>query len=131
MPRRLPATVLLFAALLGIAAGAGDADRIGEFYPPVPFATVADGQWKRPRARIVGTVKSVRKEEDGDVHITLVDAGKLVVLEIIPELKLRPPRKGDRIAAWGVVREDAWHGWTELHPLIGWEPVVPPRRAAQ
>ena len=97
--------------------------RATELYPPVEFAKVADGKWQRPRASIIGVVKEVRKEADGDIHIQLTDNGKLVVCEIIPELKLEPPAKGDKVRVWGIVREDLWHGWFELHPVIGWEKI--------
>jgi len=99
--------------------------RIAELYPPVPFAKVADGKWLRPRASIIGVVKDVNKESDGDWHIALTDGGKLVVCEIIPELPMKQghPKKGDKIRIWGVCREDKWHGWFELHPVVGWEIV--------
>ncbi len=100
-----------------------EAVRIPELYPPAPFADVADGKWKRPRASIIGTVKEVRKEADGDWHIALTDGGKLVVCEIIPELPLKSPAKGDRIRVWGIVRKDLFHGWWELHPTVGIEKV--------
>lgn len=84
---------------------------------------------------LTGTVNKTRKEGDGDIHINLcqsrtlhlypgpgtVESQQCVILEIIPELPVARPRKGQRIKACGIVRYDGWHRWWELHPLLSWE----------
>jgi hypothetical protein len=68
---------------------------------------------------LVGHVAFVKREADGDVHLRLVDAhGHRVVIEIIPELPLVVPRRGQVVRVWGIRRFDneAGHGWWEVHP---------------
>jgi hypothetical protein len=67
---------------------------------------------------VQGRVTYVRRQEDGDWHITLDDgAGRLLVAEVIPQLPIAPPRKGQRVLACGISRHDDRHGWDELHPV--------------
>lgn len=76
-----------------------------------------------PRADVCGPVVYVRKQQDGDYHITLDDGRAQIVLEIIPELPLPVPKKGQRIRARGIVRTDRHHGFAELHPVLNWHAV--------
>lgn len=76
-----------------------------------------------PRAEVCGPVVYVRKQQDGDYHITLDDGRAQIVLEIIPELPLPVPKKGQRIRARGIVRTDRHHGFAELHPVLNWHAV--------
>jgi hypothetical protein len=112
--------MLLTAAALLLPAP-HQADPPPALYPSVSLDKIASGKWVRPRAKITGAVTLVRVEDDGDVHIRLAEGSKFLVLEIIPELKIRPPKVGDTITAWGVVRWDGEHRWAELHPLVGWK----------
>lgn len=91
-------------------------------YPLVPLALVAQGKWHRPRAAIVGTVRTIHREADGDVHVDLRGpAGDRVIIEFIPEIRLPSyPKRGQIIRVWGVVREDRFHHWEEVHPAVGW-----------
>lgn len=104
----------------------------------VPLSAVATTQWTH--ICTVGPVVYVRKQADGDLHITLDDGTALVVLEIIEAIPLPAPKKGQRIEACGITRIDRGHrtprypgGWPELHPLLSWSPVTPssPRRSRQ
>lgn len=102
-----------------------DADRK---YHRVPLARVATSQ--RTHIETCGVVGYVRKQQDGDWHITLFRGRAFVVLEIIPALPLPVPAKGQTIVARGIRRIDESHqskryprGWPELHPLEAWEPV--------
>lgn len=74
---------------------------------------------------VTGTVRYVRAERDGDVHVRLCDGALCVVAEIIPAVPLARPPKGARIEACGITRYDGWpgHGWHELHPLLAWKEV--------
>lgn len=67
-----------------------------------------------------GVVAWVARESDGDIHVRLTDGDAFIVLETIPEWPLPRPRKGQRIDACGIVREDKAHKWHELHPLTSW-----------
>jgi hypothetical protein len=70
----------------------------------------------------VGTVVYRRRMKDGDWHITLVNnKGDKLVTEIIPELPIVPPKKGQKILACGVSRRDYKHGWNEIHPVVRWQ----------
>ncbi len=70
---------------------------------------------------VTGFVQKTRKEKDGDIHVQLCQGSLCMVLEIMPELPVARPRKGQKIQACGVVRYDGWHSWWELHPLVRWE----------
>jgi undecaprenyl-diphosphatase len=89
-------------------------------YHAEPIADLAGGQVRLTHAAVVGTVTQVTNELDGDVHIRIRGPGAFIVAEVMPELPLSPPRVGQAITAWGVVRHDGIHNWWELHPLVGW-----------
>jgi hypothetical protein len=59
----------------------------------------------------------VRRQADGDVHITLDDGHGKAVLEIIPPLPVPVPAKGESVEACGISRTDKDHGWPEVHPV--------------
>lgn len=71
-----------------------------------------------------GTVVYVKHEADGDWHLTLSDGRVQLVAEIIPELPLPVPQKGQRIRVTGISREDRQHRWFELHPVLSWQAVA-------
>ena len=59
-------------------------------------------------------------QADGDYHVVIGDNdGHNLVTEVIPQIPLALPEKGERVSIWGIVRFDAWHNWWELHPVIG------------
>src|SRR5919197_644311 len=82
----------------------------------------------------VGTVTSVRHEEDGDYHVDVAPAsgyarfldsdnyseqhGSLVT-EIMPGQHLRVPFVGEHVAVFGTWVLDADHGWNEINPIWG------------
>lgn len=68
-----------------------------------------------------GPVVYVRRQRDGDIHVTLDDGRAKVVLEIIPQIPLPRPRKGQRIEACGIARIDKHHRWPEIHPVLSWK----------
>jgi hypothetical protein len=75
-----------------------------------------------PRATVTGRVVFKRKQVDGDVHITPQVGKQFIVLEEIPELRLKTlPAVGQKIKASGIVRYDGVHKWWELHPLVSWK----------
>ncbi len=91
-------------------------------YHRVTLVGLATTKWTH--VEVEGLVSYVRKQADGDIHITLDDGkGTLVVLEIIPTIIPRPltPKVGQRIRARGISRYDKGHKWHELHPLENWE----------
>ena len=116
------AALALLAAILVrlvLVAGAhGQAPH--RLYHPVTIEQLAAGMVPWPYAQLVGRVRMVRTEQDGDLHITLTGRTAVAILECIPELPCRKPPLGARIRAWGIPREDKEHGWWELHPLLGW-----------
>lgn len=91
----------------------------GRPYHTVPLAQMATTRWTHVRTS--GLVVYVRKQQDGDWHITLTEGKVKVVCEIIPALPMAPPKKGDRIQVWGIYRMDPGHHWPEIHPVEGWE----------
>lgn len=70
-----------------------------------------------------GPVVYVRGMADGDIHVTLDDGAHKVIAEIIPQLPLDKPRKGQRIEVCGIYRWDKRHAWAEVHPVISWQAV--------
>lgn len=76
---------------------------------------------------VTAPVTYVRKQADGDYHVTLDDGRAKVVAEIIPAIPLPAPRKGDRVEVCGISRIDRHHGWAELHPVLRLT-VTRPRR---
>lgn len=103
---------------------------------PVTIARMASakcGSRIPTHVTLTGTVASVKKEADGDYHVTVCasPASKVcVVVEIIPLLgadRIVAPlkrvarskavvRKGDSIEVTGISRWDAAHRWMEVHP---------------
>ena len=88
-------------------------------YRQVPLAQLATTRWTH--ACTVGLVVYVRRQKDGDIHVTLVDGADKAVAEIIPALPLPRPKKGQRIRVCGITRIDRYHGWAELHPVLRWQ----------
>lgn len=116
-------TITALLAVLFLLAPAVDAQ---DTYRTVTLAEVATTL--RTHVCTVGPVVYVRKQADGDIHVTLADPHAKVVAEIIPQIPLPAPRKGQRIKVCGVTRIDKWHrtaqypaGWPELHPVTSWE----------
>jgi len=103
--------VLIAVVLLGASLGAAP-------YPVVPLAQVATT--KRTHVCTSGLVTYVRRQMDGDRHITLDNGHVKVVAEIIPQIPLPVPTKGDRIQVCGITRFDQWHRWPEIHPVTSW-----------
>ncbi len=67
---------------------------------------------------------------DNDWHITIIDSkGQKLVLEIIPEIPIEPPVKGQDIIACGIGRYDIKHKWPEIHPLLKWRLRTPVNRS--
>jgi hypothetical protein len=80
----------------------------------------------------VGTVTSIRHEEDGDYHVAVAPGagyakyldsdnysqqhGSLVT-EIMPGQQLPLPFVGEHVAVFGTWVHDADHGWNEIHPI--------------
>lgn len=94
----------------------------GRIFHPVPLDRVKASTWTH--IQTCGPVVYVGKQRDGDWHITLDNGKAKIVLEIIPELPMVPPRKGQTIIAKGISRIDRGHeSHAELHPLIGWTAV--------
>jgi hypothetical protein len=73
--------------------------------------------------QVEGTVRYVRAEKDGDVHIRLCDGGLCVIAECVSYKPCARPRKGSRVRVSGVSRYDGapGHGWWEVHPVEGIE----------
>jgi len=88
-------------------------------YHTIPLSKVATTSWTHICTS--GPVVYVRKMADGDVHLTLDDGKAKVVAEIIPQIPLTPPRKGDRVKVCGITRWDKRHRWPEVHPVITME----------
>lgn len=91
-------------------------------YKTIPLSDVATTT--RTHVCTVGPVVYSRKQQDGDIHVTLDDGRAKVVAEIIPQIPLPGPKKGQRIEVCGVTRIDRWHrtpqypqGWPEIHPV--------------
>lgn len=80
---------------------------------------------KKTKISVEGIVVNVVQEPDGDHHAILrpdaIPFGLTLVTEVIPEIPLPLPQKGDRIKMWGITRFDILHNWWELHPVIGWQ----------
>lgn len=91
----------------------------GRPYHPVTIAALATTSWTHVEVR--GLVTYVRKQADGDWHLTLDDGeGHTAVAEIIPAIPLVPPRKGQRVVVRGIARMDTKHKWPEVHPVEDW-----------
>lgn len=84
---------------------------------------------KQTHVCTTGPVVYVRKQADGDWHITLDNGTAKVVAEIIPLIPLPPPRKGDTVTVCGIRRNDDYHHWGEIHPVEALTVVVKSRLA--
>ncbi len=86
--------------------------------------TIARMQLRRRPTHVclVGLVAYVRHQNDGDIHVTLVNQrNQKVIAEIIPLIPLVAPRKGQKIEVCGITRRDEIHGWPEIHPVESWK----------
>jgi hypothetical protein len=87
-------------------------------YHQVPLAQLATTKWTH--ACTIGLVVYVRRQRDGDVHVTLVDGAAKAVAEIISAIPLPRPTKGQRILVCGITRVDRAHAWAEIHPVLSY-----------
>lgn len=94
---------------------------VQRLYHKVTLEGVA--QLTEGHAEVCGLVTYVKKQSDGDWHITLDNGKTKVVLEIIPKLPLKVPNKNDKVRAQGIVRFDKHHKWYEIHPVESIEVV--------
>lgn len=90
----------------------------GDVYRMIDLAKVATTPYTH--VCTVGPVTYVRKQRDGDWHVTLDNGHAKVVLEIIPQIPLPPPTKGRVVVACGITRIDKRHKWAEIHPVTSW-----------
>jgi hypothetical protein len=83
--------------------------------------------------RYVGTVTSIRHEDDGDFHVDVRPATRgyaryldranyreqhgALVTEIMPGQRLPVPHLGEHVAVFGTWVYDSLHGWNEIHPI--------------
>lgn len=88
-------------------------------YPLISISTLNIGAFKGPRCTIGGIIKSVTRETDGDFHIRITDGSYEAVTEVVPEIPLTIPPVGARVRVSGIPRQDADHGWWEIHPVTG------------
>ncbi len=86
----------------------------GRTYHVVPLSRMAVS--RHTHVEVCGPVTYVRRQGDGDVHVTLDDGRAKVVVEIIPSLPLPVPRKGQRVRVRGIRRVDERHAFVEVHP---------------
>lgn len=91
-------------------------------YHEVPLEQVASTRWTH--ICTAGPLVYVRKQRDGDWHLTLDNGRAKLVVEIIPAVPLDVPPKGRRIRVCGITRKDAHHGFAEIHPAE-WIDVLP------
>lgn len=92
-------------------------------YHVVTLRALATTRWTH--VCVEAPVTYVRRQADGDAHVTLDDGRTKVVAEIISAVPLPAPRKGQRIVACGISRFDRHHGWAEVHPVLSWREVRP------
>jgi hypothetical protein len=90
-------------------------------YHPVALAAVAASRWTH--VETCGPIVYLRRQADGDWHLTLDDGTAKVVAEIMPTLPLAIPRKGWTIVVRGITRRDTDHMWAEVHPVEAWRRV--------
>jgi hypothetical protein len=87
----------------------------GRVYHRVRLASLATTRYTH--VEVCGPVVYVRKQQDGDLHITLSDGTVKVVVEIIPAIPLPRPVRGQIVRVRGISRIDKDHGaWAEVHP---------------
>ncbi len=104
--------LLLQVSMLG--TNAVDPAVAGRTYHVVPLTKVAASRWTH--IETCGKVVYVRKQQDGDWHITIAKGQTKIVVEIIPLIPLVVPKKGQTIQVRGISRYDKGHGWAEIHP---------------
>ena len=97
-------------------------------YHRIPLAQVPTRQFTY--IETCGLVTYVtRVRTDQDLHITLECPScpkGVVVVEIVPELTVERPRKGQWIRVRGLRHFDDWHNWYEVRPLNAadaWSPA--------
>jgi hypothetical protein len=85
---------------------------------------------KEPHWWVEGVVDKVISEADGDHHIWLEfldsqgNAMKdRLACEITPQQKITPPKSGDKVRIYGILRYDHQHSWWEIHPVDFIEPL--------
>jgi len=66
---------------------------------------------------VCGQVTLVKHEDDGDWHLRISNGRAFIVAEIIPEMPLAVPKKGQKVKVSGISRQDKAHGWYEVHPV--------------
>ena len=94
-------------------------------YHPATVAQLASGTFPYTHAAVTGRVIYTRLEDDGDLHIRLVDTSAgappdTLIGECIPELMCRRPALRSVVTWRGITRRDPEHHWWEVHP-IEWE----------
>lgn len=104
--------IVLLLALLGAASVQPSPGRI---YHTVALRDLATTAWTH--VCLAGPVVYVRRQRDGDVHLTLDDGTAKVVAEIIPLIPIPAPKKGQRVHVCGIARIDKRHGFREIHPV--------------
>lgn len=122
------AAVAAILTTLALTAALQRPTPAGRHYHPMPLAQIAQAAPGDPivPTHVVtsGTVRMVRQEADGDLHVRLCaqdDPATCIVLECIPELPCKAPRYGDHVTAQGISRWDTAHRWQEIHPLLSLE----------
>lgn len=127
---RTPPAVLGGLAGLGAIAAVLTAARptpaLTRPYHPATVAQLASGAFPYTHASVTGRVVYTRLEDDGDLHVRVVDTAAAadttiaIIGECIPELPCRRPPVGAIVTWHGITRRDPEHRWMELHP-IEWE----------
>lgn len=113
------AFVIAFVLIVvGVAGGAQRPKYEDRHYWPVTVAKMATN--KHTHVAVTDTVKLVRHEMDGDLHIRLGQA-PFITAECIPELMCPEPKLGQIITVYGISRFDGEHKWYEVHPIERWE----------
>lgn len=122
------AAVAAILTTLALTAALQRPTPAGRHYHPMPLAQMAQAAPGDPilptHVVTAGTVRMVRQEADGDLHVRLcapADPRVCIVLECIPELPCKAPRYGDHVTAEGISRWDTAHRWQEIHPVLSLE----------
>jgi hypothetical protein len=110
---------LLFLAGWFLAVTVAHGQAPSRTYWPVTVEQVATTA--HTHVKVMGRVKLVRHEADGDTHIQLTGVTGFIVAECIPALPCALPTVGQRITVYGISREDKEHHWSEVHPIERWE----------
>ena len=116
-----PMGAVLSILLAGAVLGAGPIDRP---YKQVPLEDLSINS--PTHVCVTGRVTLVRREADGDTHISLNPSIKpkknganlFIVAEIIPRLPVELiPKVGQVVNVCGIQRWDAKHRFMEVHPV--------------